>query len=103
MRRSFIMLSTVLLATACSEVSEPVGPQTVDGPALAQSGGAQLQEYIVVFHDNVTDADGLARGLVDAHGGSLGFVYETALKGFSAALPESAVTALESNPNVDYI
>jgi subtilisin family serine protease len=45
----------------------------------------------------------LARRLVDGHGGTLGFTYSSALKGFAADLPEQAVAALRHNPQVAYV
>ena len=59
--------------------------------------------YIVVFRDTVADVPGLAYGLAAAHGSSPRFVYEHALKGFAAELPEQAVEALSHNPNVAYV
>jgi len=46
----------------------------------------------------------LANALARAHGGSVGFIYETALKGFSVELPNEAVAiALSHNPQVDWV
>jgi len=59
--------------------------------------------YIVVFEDSVIDAPGLTRELARAHGIAPRFVYEYALKGFAAALPEKAVEALSRNPRVAYV
>ena len=60
-------------------------------------------QYIVVFRDAVTDVPGLAYGLSAEHGSAPRYVYEHALKGFAAELPEQAVEALRRNPNVAYI
>jgi subtilisin family serine protease len=60
-------------------------------------------QYIVVFRDTVADVPGLAFGLAAAHGSSPRFVYEHALKGFAAELPEQAAEALSRNPNVAYV
>jgi len=68
--------------------------------------------YIVVLNDDVVSSKasldvrrakikGLAEALAQAHGGRVGFVYETALKGFSIdLLSESAAIALSKNPRV---
>ena len=60
-------------------------------------------QYIVVFRDSVADVPGLAYGLAAAHGRAPRFIYEHALKGFAADLPERAVEALSRNPNVAFI
>ncbi len=59
--------------------------------------------YIVVLKDNVGDSRAAARALARAHGLGLGLVYSSALKGFSASIPERALAALARDPRVDYI
>ena len=72
---------------------------------LYRSGAGIANHYIVVFNDSVAaehvaaQADELAR----AHGGSLGFTYTHALRGFSVELPEAAAIALSRNPHVAYV
>lgn len=62
-----------------------------------------LGHYIVVFYDWVEDPGAVARQQVERYGGNLGFVYTSAIKGYSAAyLPESA-TVLQAEPTVDYV
>jgi subtilisin family serine protease len=105
MRRLALILLATFVVTACQDGMRPTAPDSSTfNPALsAQAGGAQVADYIVVFNDDVADAPGLASGLVNQLGGTLGFTYETALKGFSASLPPQAVQALEANPNVAYV
>src|SRR5687767_15551059 len=43
--------------------------------------------YIIVFRDGVIDVPSLARQLVASSGGELGFVYQHAIRGFSARIP----------------
>jgi subtilisin family serine protease len=38
-----------------------------------------------------------------AHGASVGFVYRHAIKGYSAAIPENRLEAIEDDPRVDYV
>ncbi len=61
------------------------------------------ESVIVALNDNVRDPDVVARGVINSHGGQLGHVYEHAVKGFSAQLPEAAVQALLRNPQVKRI
>ena len=86
---------------------------SVSSPAAAKGGapilGANLStaissRYIVVFKAGTQRADVSAaaehaRGL----GGQVDFVYESALTGFAANLPEQALSGLSHNPNVDFI
>ncbi len=65
--------------------------------------GQAPSRYIVVFKDTVDDVPGLAYGLARAHGATPHFVYQHALKGFAATLPEQAVEALSRNPHVAYV
>jgi subtilisin family serine protease len=68
--------------------------------AQGQSSGVIPGQYIVQFKDSVRDVPGLTHQLVAQSGGTLGFTYTAAIKGFSAKLPSAAITALEHNPNV---
>ena len=61
------------------------------------------EQVIVSFTDDVADPREVAQGLLAPHGGQLGHVYEHALKGFSGALPATAVAALRQNPAVKLV
>ena len=99
-----LVVVLVLATTACQD-SLVTGP--TESPAAlsiaAQSGRQVVGQYIVVFNDDVSDPPGLARQLVAAQGGTLGRTWSTAIKGFSATLPDAAATALANNPNVAYV
>ena len=56
--------------------------------------------YIVILHADVPDIEGTARSLVRGQGGTLHYVYTTALRGFAASISERAAEALRRNPNV---
>ncbi|MDH3224404.1 MAG: protease inhibitor I9 family protein [Gemmatimonadota bacterium] len=102
MRRAVLLALASLSIAACSDLQQPVGiPVEAPGPAL--SAGAQIQDVIVVFDNDVADPAATARNLVNAAGGYLGHVYETALRGFSASLPPQAIEAIRSNPRVESI
>jgi len=105
---SLALVSTLALAAGCSD--EPTAPlpttlQPTDAPLLsaAPAGRPIPDRYIVVFNNDVSDAPGLARRLVQANGGTLHYTYGRAVKGFAATLPAPAVTALENNPQVSYV
>src|SRR5215510_8013053 len=71
--------------------------------------------YIVVLNDDVvspgaslnvrhSQVRAVAENLAQLHGGRLGFIYDTALKGFSIELPsEAAAIALSKHPRVDWV
>lgn len=96
-----IVVAAFTLA-ACGDVA-PTTSTAPDTPTLslqANSGAAIPDQYVVMFKPAVSDAPGLARNLVAAHGGQLGFTYQHAIKGFSARLSAAAATAISRNPNV---
>ena len=97
-----IAIAAIGLA-ACSETNQPAiitGPQPAAPVAQADAGDQIPGRYIVMFNSGVTDAPGLARRLTSESSGQLGFVYEHAIKGFSAQLSPAAAEALATNPNV---
>ena len=92
---------------ACSDLSNPVTPSLKAplGISAAQQSaeGAIPGQYIVVFRDNVADAASLARQLAAAHGASIRFIYQSAIKGFAAQMSDAAAAALANNPTVAYV
>ncbi|MDQ3668552.1 MAG: S8 family serine peptidase [Acidobacteriota bacterium] len=71
--------------------------------------------YIVVLNDDVVPSDApldvrragitaIANSHAQLHGGRVGFIYETALKGYSIELPnEATARALSENPQVKWV
>jgi subtilisin len=70
-------------------------------PAATSLGIAD--HYIIVFKDFVDHPGSVAHAQTDQRNGELGFVYRSALKGYSAALSEVAVKAIANDPRVAYI
>lgn len=66
-------------------------------------GTQEFGRYIVVFWDWVEDPAAVAHEQVEKYGGHLGFVYEHALKGYSAEYPTEVVDEVESEPTVRYV
>ena len=107
-RCSLALAGALVVLPACQNAAEPITPEVTYGystPITVQyaAAGGVPDQFIVVFKDGVKDAPGLARKLVDQHGGELKFSYSAALKGYSAKLPAQALEALQRNPNVKYI
>src|SRR5688500_6811285 len=70
----------------------------------APGAGAQQQghigRYIVTLRSDVANPRAVASDLGRAHRFAADHVYQHALKGFSAAIPESALAGLRRNPLV---
>ncbi len=103
-----LALALAMALGACQEAPGPLAPATTRAPRAAvgaASAAARLipDDYIVVFRPGVRDVAGLARQLTAARGGTLGFLYQHALQGFSAHLSAQAAAALRNNPNVAYV
>ena len=100
MRKLAILGAVMFGVAACQDATSPHSTATLPSGVNAAAAGAD-GDYIVTFRTDETDSDGLARGLAAAHGGSVRYVYRTALKGFAVAgLPDAAVEALARNPRV---
>jgi len=99
-------VGVLALAAACAD---PIAPPATESlaPSLARAEGTPGRpipdEYIVVFDDDVGDVPGLARGLAAAHGASVRFQYQHAIKGFAGHMSAAAAAALARNPNVAYV
>lgn len=98
------MLATGALAlAACAD--EPTSPaKDMSVPESSLTRTADIEgSYIIVFKDGVKNIPGLARALAASSGGELGFVYEHAVRGFSARIPAAAIEGLRRNPNIAII
>jgi len=93
-----------LALTACQDVAAPVSEDNTmvaEAPLLStQSANAIPDEYIVVFKEDVADANGRANALAQEHGASVRFTYAAAFKGFAARMSPQAAEAIMNNPNV---
>lgn len=115
MSRSVAWLTTLgvaaLTLTACQDAASPsasalLAPNSNSLYAAApnpKAGDRVPDEYIVVFNDDVTDVRGRANALLKANGGSLHFVFTSALSGFSAHMSAQAAQAILNDPNVAYV
>src|SRR4051812_35669782 len=83
----------LLSAVACHDSVEPIGPPVTGIASVAAAGGVGAPipgQYIIRLRDDVSDPGTVANQLVSASGGTLGFVYRYAIKGFSANLSAAA-------------
>jgi len=107
-RRSLGLLSAVALTSAALIAAPPATAErgrSTPAPLLgAERAGAIDGHYIVVMKDRAaTSARRQARSQAVARGGTITHDYTAALRGFAAALPDRAVEALRTNPNVAFI
>ncbi len=73
--------------------------------ALAQNENAanNKDRYIVVLKDGVGKPADVAASVARQNNGRVGYVYETALRGFSVSVPPQALRGIQNNPNVAFI
>lgn len=60
-------------------------------------------EYIVVLKPTNRPVADVATEIANAHSGQVGFVYSTALQGFTIEIPQAAANGIARNPNVAYV
>jgi|GEM_PF-4288874 len=62
-------------------------------------------QYIAILNENIpaSEIDSIAAELAQIHGGKLGSVWKSALKGFSIKMSETAAIALSQDPRVDHV
>jgi subtilisin family serine protease len=76
------------------------------GVALTQTQpavGDAADRYIVVLEDDVGSPSQVASGMEQRRDLEVGFVYSTAVEGFSAEIPDEALAAVRADPRVDYV
>lgn len=105
--RRVVLLATVVVAVllACSGVV----PAQTEAPASSQADSPKKTpknkvrgSYIVVLKDD-EDSGQVAQKKEQKHDLEIKHVYENALKGFSAEIPEDQVEAVRNNPEVEYV
>jgi subtilisin family serine protease len=96
--KTAVTLGAVLALAACSDESPVAGRATVAAPLLSAGANAIEGEYIVVLKEGANP-----RSVAAVAGVTPEFEYTSALNGFSASLNRGQLTALQHNPNVEYI
>jgi hypothetical protein len=95
-----------LLAAVLSSCTTqaPTGPDESIGLAAAPGGQGQAPgRYIVLLSEPVRQIPEAASDMARAHGLTVEHVYRTALRGFSAVIPEARLQRLRQDPRVDRI
>jgi len=94
-------LVTAIVPGPAAQANEPTG-------SVLNAGGATAvaDRYIVVFKDSESapsDVGARARDLATRHGGSVGFTYTVALRGFEAKVGADAAARIAADPSVAYV
>jgi subtilisin family serine protease len=99
-----IGLCALTLIPSRTHAERPDALQAAAGK-LRRNAAAIKNNYIVVFNETVKreqvgeESEKLAR----LHGGTVGFTYENALRGFSVEMNEASAEALSRNPKVAFV
>lgn len=99
---------TIVGCSTESDVTTPSDSSKQDSKIMAAPSWAKKvpDQYVIVFKDaNVaaTAVPGEVNRLVKKHGLGLGYIYETAIRGFSATLPPGILKKLAEDDNIDRI
>ena len=71
--------------------------------APAATAAPPLERFIVVLKDGSGPPAQVAQDVARLHAGSIGFVYENAIRGFSISVPAAALAGISKNPSVAYV
>jgi hypothetical protein len=107
MKRTLV-LPTVTLLYALALAGTPLhgqGPSQKQGDKFLRAERRIANEYIVVLSDDIPAAQvaQVAESIARPHGGSIKFLYTSALRGFSVRLPEAAAVAISQSQLVKYV
>ena len=94
------VLTLAVVLAACSDDTNAPQHQSAPGlaPVMSVNGNPIDDSYVIVLKDGADPrAVAAVAGVHPSH------VYEAVLNGFSAELNQGQLTALRSNPNVDYV
>jgi subtilisin family serine protease len=106
-----VSLTLMAVTWACSNNEPSTSPALRAGAAnhdaAGPSNGSKPElipgQYIITFADSVKDVPGLAKRIAAQYGHEPMFVYESAVKGFAAQIPDQAIEGLSHNPQIERI
>ena len=100
-----IAVSAIFFACAMTGADQSVAGGPSEGAPVYQAAEADAitGRYIVVFHPGRGHRVAEAAEAAARLGGKIHYVYNNALTGFAATLPEAALQGLRHNPNIEYI
>ena len=98
-----VLLACASAVLALESTTTPATERTV-APGQTPAGSVIPDHYIVVLDHDVDHPLQVASGIEQRHEGvDVGFVYDNALEGFSAEIPDQDLAAVRANPKVDYV
>lgn len=101
MKRLLALVVLAVSATSCAD--EPTAPLRFPEKrvaSIANVGDSIPGHYIVRLRDDVARPEALGTEIVARFGGRVNAVYRHSIRGFAAELPDAAVLALRSDPQV---
>jgi aqualysin 1 len=104
-----LTMAIALALTACGPdlqggLDLATGTEALSAQKLQRVERPVPGQYLVTLSKGAQgDARELSAGLAKAHGAEVLFVYDTAIRGFAAKMPEQAAMALARNPNVELV
>jgi subtilisin family serine protease len=96
--KTVVAVGATLALAACSDQSPVSGRAPEAAPLMMAAANGIAGEYIVVLKEGANPTSVAAIAGVEPE-----FVYTAALNGFSASLNPGQLTALQHNPNVEYV
>ncbi|GLZ78565.1 hypothetical protein Afil01_33720 [Actinorhabdospora filicis] len=110
-RTTRLLARLALLGTATAAIAAFATPALATEPTgdirYAGASDAVANSYVVVLKDGMgvtaTNVTATAADLSSRYGGTVGFTYSAALRGFSVTMPEQAASRLAANPMVKYV
>lgn len=96
------MIGRILISVlVCSLIMFPLIDLKHSNVLAAQ--GSRTEDYIIVLKDNVGDTSIVSKELSSKYGITSIDVYEHAIKGLSAKIPEKKIDAVSKDPKVEFI
>jgi subtilisin family serine protease len=95
-----------LILGSCADNQNSVAPQQSGSKPFLKSVPDKDRvpgSYIIVLKESGGHVPDVANEMARLHGFQVNFVYESALKGFAATIPDERVKELLSDPRIDYI
>ena len=112
MKTSLRLLIALLLVAAAVPLvalhrSHAQSQAQTNGPSekFHRVGKPVRDQYIVVLKPDTPgeEVEAVTNDLLAKHGGTTGYIYTHAIKGFSIQMPEAAAMALSRDPRVEYV
>ncbi len=97
MKRSYFLILTLTVLTLSFNYAKAFGD-------VNTSQGIIPEQYIVVLKDDIgRSVPDVANEMAKVHGFQIGHVYQHALKGFSAVIPDARLERVKNDPRVERI